>query len=180
MRAPARASTSTGRNFTRPNRRAPPAPAAMEGDPVSNYNTVLATTDFSDAARDGILAAADLAGALGADLKLIYVAEDRLPPLGMTTEQQRQEIRQRHETVAREALDDLAQKLLGDQAVEAILRIGNPAEEIVACADEVGADFIVMATRGFGSVGQMIFGSTTQKVLHNAQCPVISVRSRED
>ncbi|MDY7093188.1 MAG: universal stress protein [Acidobacteriota bacterium] len=147
---------------------------------MSKYNTVLATTDFSEAASAGVLAAADLAEALDADLKLIYVAEDRMPPLGMTTEQQRKDIRQRHEDLARESLDKLAAKLLGDKPVEAILRIGNPAAEIVACADEVGADFIVMATRGFGSVGQMIFGSTTQKVLHNAQCPVISVRSSDD
>jgi nucleotide-binding universal stress UspA family protein len=152
----------------------------MEGDSVSNYNTVLATTDFSDAANAGVLAAADLAEALGAGLKLIYVAEDRMPPLGMSTEQQRQEIRQRHGEIARKSLDALAEKLLGDTPVEAILRTGNPAAEIVACAQEVGADFIVMATRGFGSVGQMLFGSTTQKVLHNAQCPVISVRSTSD
>lgn len=149
---------------------------------MSEFNTVLTTTDFSDAAAGGVATAAGLATALGARLLLLYVVEERLPPMSFSTASQREQIRKDHEKAAARSLEKFAAERLGggSASVETRLRSGQPAREIIACAEEEGADLIVMATRGYGSVGQMVFGSTAQKVLYGAPCPVVSVRSREE
>ncbi|MCP4315141.1 MAG: universal stress protein [Hyphomicrobiales bacterium] len=52
---------------------------------------------------------------------------------------------------------------------------GNPAEEIVACADTCGADLIVTGRRGLGSVGALVQGSTSQRIGHPAKYACLSV-----
>lgn len=53
-----------------------------------------------------------------------------------------------------------------------VLRIGAPAQEIVAYAQENGSDLIMMPTRGYGAFRRLLLGSVTAKVLHDAHCPV--------
>ena len=52
---------------------------------------------------------------------------------------------------------------------------GDPADELIACADNCGADLIVTGRRGLGSVGALVQGSTSQKVNHLAKCACLSV-----
>ncbi len=52
---------------------------------------------------------------------------------------------------------------------------GDPADEIVACAEECGADLIVTGRRGLGSVSSLIQGSTSQRVSHLAKCACLTV-----
>jgi nucleotide-binding universal stress UspA family protein len=53
---------------------------------------------------------------------------------------------------------------------------GKPYREIVRIADEEGADLIVLGVHGAGAVDRMLFGSTTQHVVRQALCPVLTVR----
>ena len=73
-----------------------------------------------------------------------------------------------------------------EKAVEAltvtptvIVRRGEPAHEIIAYAEEVGADFIVVGSRGRGGVKSLLLGSTSHSVIHGAPCDVIVVRHPE-
>jgi len=52
---------------------------------------------------------------------------------------------------------------------------GEPADEIVARAEECGADLIVTGRRGLGSISSLIQGSTTQRVNNLAKCACLSV-----
>jgi nucleotide-binding universal stress UspA family protein len=56
-----------------------------------------------------------------------------------------------------------------------ITRSGSPIEEIVAAAEEWAADLIVMATAGHAGVLDALQGSTTERVLRLARCPVLAV-----
>ena len=56
---------------------------------------------------------------------------------------------------------------------ESIVRLGNPAEEIVAAADELGVDLIVVASHGRGGLSRAIFGSVTEEVLRSSHRPVL-------
>lgn len=47
---------------------------------------------------------------------------------------------------------------------------------ILECAQRCGASFIVMASRGLGTIGAFLLGSETQKVLAQADRPVLVVR----
>ena len=62
----------------------------------------------------------------------------------------------------------------GRAIAQAHIGNGSPADELVAYADNCGADLIVTGRRGLGSVGALIQGSTTQRVNHLAKCAVLS------
>lgn len=54
---------------------------------------------------------------------------------------------------------------------------GDPAEAILQTAAERQADLIVMSTHGYSGVTRWIMGSVTERVLANAPCPVLVIRS---
>jgi nucleotide-binding universal stress UspA family protein len=55
------------------------------------------------------------------------------------------------------------------------LRDGPVVDTILAAAEEIGADLIAMPTAGHHGVFDALRGSTTQRVLHEARCPVLAV-----
>jgi len=57
-------------------------------------------------------------------------------------------------------------------------RIGDPADEIMAVAREIGADLIVLGCHERGTVERMLLGSVSSKVLHEARCPVLVARKK--
>jgi nucleotide-binding universal stress UspA family protein len=59
------------------------------------------------------------------------------------------------------------------------IRGGRPYEEIVRVAREIGADLIVLSTRGHSGVKHLLLGSTTERVVRNAPCPVFVARKRK-
>ena len=63
--------------------------------------------------------------------------------------------------------------------VNVLVRTGSPAEEIVDAAKHVGADLIVMGSRGLSGVRSVLLGSVSDRVLHLAHCPVLVVRPNE-
>lgn len=62
-------------------------------------------------------------------------------------------------------------------AVETVGRIGDPAREILAVADERDARYVVVGGRRRSPVGKAMFGSITQEVLLGADRPVVTVMS---
>ena len=59
------------------------------------------------------------------------------------------------------------------------LREGEPAEEIVAVAEELNTDLVIVGNRGAGRVTRLITGSVSEGVVHRASCPVLVVRGGE-
>jgi nucleotide-binding universal stress UspA family protein len=79
-----------------------------------------------------------------------------------------------HIASAKGRLDDLS---WGDVDVEIIreMRIGVPAREILECAEQCGADLLVLATANRESPGQPWLGSVAHTVLRAAHCPILIV-----
>jgi len=147
---------------------------------MSDFATILATTDFSERALAGVRQAAELARRLDSELVLVYVVEDDLPPILIgVSEERRQEILEEHRERADAALADYAAEELAGLRVRRLTRVGSPSREIVRAAREEGADLLVMASRGYGPLGQVFLGSTAERVLHQAPCPVMVVRSAD-
>lgn len=58
---------------------------------------------------------------------------------------------------------------------EPVCRPGEPVDQIAACAEEIAANLIVMPTEGRAGVFEALRGSTTERVLRRAGCPVLAV-----
>jgi nucleotide-binding universal stress UspA family protein len=58
--------------------------------------------------------------------------------------------------------------------------MGKVDLEIVALAEELGADLIVMGCRGFRGIRRAIEGSVSDGVIRHARCPVLVVRPEEE
>ena len=72
--------------------------------------------------------------------------------------------------------DDVAALSEAGYSVALAVRFGDPAAEIVAFAEENGADIIVMATHGRGGVRRLLLGSVAEEVLRHTPVPLLLVR----
>jgi len=62
--------------------------------------------------------------------------------------------------------------------VRRLVRGREPAEELIDVADEIGADLIVIGIRHRSPVGKLIMGSNAQRILLDANCPVLAVKGK--
>lgn len=62
--------------------------------------------------------------------------------------------------------------------IEALVREGNAAEEILEQATSMKADLLVIGTHGRSGFERLVLGSVTEKVLRKANCPVMTVPKR--
>ena len=60
----------------------------------------------------------------------------------------------------------------------AYVATGDPAKEIIQIAEEIGADLIVVGSRGFGAVRGVLFGSVSRAIVGRSKIPVTVVTQR--
>ncbi len=81
------------------------------------------------------------------------------------------------EGIAERELEKLAQQHLKSSAShQIIIRRGDPAMLIVAVADELNVDLIVMSTHGHIGTTRTILGSVAERVVREAKRPVLTIR----
>lgn len=72
-------------------------------------------------------------------------------------------------------LDDVVAAGVSREHVNSEVAVGEPTHEIVAAAERLDADLIVMGRRGAGNLRRAVLGSVVAGVLRNAPCPVLVV-----
>jgi nucleotide-binding universal stress UspA family protein len=60
--------------------------------------------------------------------------------------------------------------------VEAYLRVGCPFDEIVQMANHLNVDLIIIGSHGRTGLTHLLLGSTAERVVEHAQCPVLVVK----
>jgi nucleotide-binding universal stress UspA family protein len=88
--------------------------------------------------------------------------------------QARTAIHQRISETSRQVRRDMPTCPLTDDKV--IVRVGNPAQQILATAEEGDFDLIIMGTHGHGKFEEKMVGSTTRDVIRQSPRPVMVVR----
>lgn len=143
-----------------------------------NIREILATTDFSDESRAGVRYAVALAEKLNAAVALLHVVE---PPSRFAGMEAVAIVRKDSEVaeLARVQLKTLAEReSQGDLRLTPSVRTGKPFHEITTAARERGADLIVIATHGYTGAKRVLLGSTAERVVRHAPCPVLTVPAR--
>lgn len=134
--------------------------------------TILVPTDFSYAADRALHYAVQLARRQHARLALLHVvAPAAIPSVFLTSV--RTDLPQLAE-LSGEHLARLARRM-GVRPKHAVVRTGHAAEEILRFADEIGTALIVIGSRGHGKLEQLLIGTTAERVVRQARCPVLVV-----
>lgn len=139
------------------------------------FEKILLAVDGSDHALRAARVAADLARAINAKFLRIVVAYEGIPAyLGEPNLQYAIESR------LKEAEDILqkAEAAVGKVPAEIHTELieGSPAEAIIQVAKTRQSQMIVIGSRGMGTLTGLMLGSTSQKVVSHAPCPVLIVR----
>jgi nucleotide-binding universal stress UspA family protein len=142
---------------------------------------ILVPTDFSESARHALKYGASFASEYKAQLVLLHVVEtiamgyaSDLFPVPMA------EVYQEISAHARNELGKLAaESREGGIEVREVTAQGKPAAEILRVAREENIDIIVLGTHGKGVLDKALFGSTTERVVRKAPCPVLTCRLSE-
>lgn len=138
--------------------------------------TIVAAVDDSESASDVAREGKALAEAFDDELHVIHVlSESQAIDLERTSIQDSgQPIeRSRIKAVATEIADEAAEDIGGE--FEAVGIIGDSMDEITRYSTENDSQYIVIGGRKRSPLGKAVFGSTTQSVLLNSDCPVVTV-----
>ena len=143
-----------------------------------SFNTIVAPVDFSDPSVSALRYTASLAKVFGAEVILLHVVEPFVFPaeLSMVSQVDVSEIENEIETRAKTSLGRFASEYLQGIAFRIETKIGPAAETILLVAESNRADLIVIATHGHSGIKRLLLGSTAEKVIRHAACPVLTVR----
>jgi nucleotide-binding universal stress UspA family protein len=134
------------------------------GDSVSEQpatiRKILCPVNFTDVARDSMLAAARLAHVLSAKLVIVHVVE----PGEITDAEADGRIRRW-----------IAAELGGDGEYRELVLRGAAAERVLDCAEDIGADLIVVGAQHRLFRNATVIGGTADRLIRFASCPVLVV-----
>jgi len=140
---------------------------------------ILVPVDFSESSRKALHYATSFARQFNAELLLFHVVEPYPPP---PPDYIIADNLVDNAKIQEEAAKELAQWRgeIGESiSVRSSVEIGSPYREIVRCADENNIDLIIIGTHGHTRLAHFLLGSTAERVVRHAPCPVLVIRERE-
>ena len=135
------------------------------------FKKIVWATDGSPNADRALTVAKALVHEHGASLIVVHIVQRFATETGLAVHADEELVKDRLERVVEE---------LSGEGIDATLKIVNhigpqPAHEVADIARGLGADLIVVGTRGHGAVAGLVLGSVVLRLLHVAPCPVVAV-----
>jgi nucleotide-binding universal stress UspA family protein len=151
----------------------------MQERSMISITRILCPVDFSDFSRHALEHAAAIAKWYDAEVVTLHVgptpAHMSPPPVCGISAALPIDVGEEEQRLMRE-LDAFVQPYaMTVRALSRRVEIGGPVWQILECAKEVSADLIVMGTHGHSGFERLMLGSTTERVLRKAPCPVLTV-----
>jgi len=146
---------------------------------MGRYERILVPTDGSDATREAVQQAVDLAAEHGATIHALYVVNSA-SFAGLPMDSSWENVSAMLSEEGSAALDDVTE-LAEERGVDVVRELsdGNPAREIVRYAEDEDCDLVVMGTHGRGGIDRLLLGSVAEKVVRSSTVPVLTVRVGE-
>lgn len=160
----------------------PPRLAGAAAAPTVTFRRVVCGVDFSECSMRALEYAMSMAQEANAQLTVLHVIEP-IPTIpadasiyaGATSV--REYIAAAEEEGRERLRRAIPESVRGFCQLETAQSVGEPYREILRIATEQAADLIVLGVHGRGAVNLMVFGSTTQHVVREAACPVLTLRT---
>lgn len=141
--------------------------------PIFKLKRILVPVDFSSCSEKALAYAVPLARQFDAVLTLLYVVRiyASAPEMGPVDTEDAEE--------AKRELDAWQMSRCKEVESNSMLRRGEPHTQIIDVARELGMDLIVISTHGRSGLARVLLGSTAERVVRHAGCPVLVVRELE-
>jgi nucleotide-binding universal stress UspA family protein len=150
----------------------------LGGASMKPFDKILYATDFSENSEHAFDYALTLARQFGSRLTIIHVINEPVDLRGfyvphISFEKLEKEIEEGAEKMMEKFCRTRAKDFSN---YETLIVAGIPYEEILRKATEQQASLIVLGTQGRKGIDHFLFGSTAERVVRNAKCPVMTVR----
>jgi nucleotide-binding universal stress UspA family protein len=147
---------------------------------ILQLNKILVPTDFSETSKKAVQYALRFADQFGCEIALLYVVEPATPmigaPLAVEPSTDKDEFSMAEKDLAVLAAEAHTN---GAHSISSFVRIGHAPHEITKTAKDLDVDLIIIATHGYTSWRHLCIGSTAERVVRTAPCPVLVVREKE-
>ena len=152
------------------------------------FQRILLATDFSEHATSAYTWAQKLASLNQGTVVLVHALEDDLVATAPVFAGYMQadvldvgRYREEFRSAAKRALEEVATKMRenGILVETHLLEGGKPSAAVVEGAKELGCSTIVIATHGRGGLAKFLLGSTAEKIVRMAHCPVLTVHGED-
>ena len=144
---------------------------------------ILVPTDFSQSADGAVNYAVSIARAYNAEILVLHVfqLQEYLGLLSQKAQIDEKTADEVLEIAKKQAVDSLEATVRrhadAEVAMNPDLVVGVPFEEIVEYAAQREVDLIVMPTHGRTGLAHFLLGSTTERVIERAACPVLAIKA---
>ena len=143
---------------------------------------ILFPTDFSVASDYALSYAVSMAKRFKAEIFLIHVVDTSYDISGfyiphISVEKLIQEMEISAEAQLKKVGGKISRSV---KAYKSAVKSGIPYKEIIKFAKNKGIDMIIMGTHGKSGTDHFFFGSTTERVMKQADCPVLTIRPPKD
>ncbi len=141
------------------------------------FTNILVAYDFSKDSEQAFSTSLSIAQEFESNLHIVHVVEptaykDFLKFPGAPGEPLPADI---HDSLKEGILELVPMEAFNWCDIQAEILVGKPYAELVSYAGEKGIDLIALGVRGHGKVEELLVGSTTDRVIRRAPCPVLSV-----
>ena len=148
---------------------------------MKTIKKILFAVDLTEDLPDAAEYAAWLAKQLDAEVVVLNVTPDAAHFSGfIISPDYTKDFVAQLESGAQTAMEEFLPKYFSGVKAKGIVMQGDPAEEIMAYADESGIDLIVMASHGRKGIDRLLLGSVVQKVAKYASQPLLTVRPQAE
>lgn len=140
------------------------------------FKKILVPIDFSSHSDKAVEAAVELARAFDGELHLVHAYSMPMAMVGPYDYQIPANILGDLRDSAARRVDEEAKKLTdAGVKVNALIAEGVATQVITDAAEQIGADLIVMGTRGLTGLKHAVLGSVTERTIRHAPCPVLTI-----
>jgi nucleotide-binding universal stress UspA family protein len=144
--------------------------------PPFRLRKILIPIDFSETSVQALPYAAALAERFEAEVVLLHVLEPLPMPPDSGYIPQTQGVDEAAQQAAHNHLLRLSEVFSDTIATKTLVRVGLPFQEIAGTAKSLAADLITLTTHGYTGLTHVLLGSTAERVVRHADCPVLTVR----
>ncbi len=148
---------------------------------ILRLNKILVPIDFSDTSKKAFHYALRFAEQFGCEIVLLHVVEPATPMVSVPLALEVFPQPENDSIAAEKELAALAARSRnnGANSIRSTIRTGHAPNEITKAAKDLDVDLIVIATHGYTSWRHLCIGSTAERVVRSAPCPVLVVREKE-